>query len=145
MPARFPVLDPAACVPCGLCEVACVEARYGWDDLVPDDPRVLERRRLRIRVVAGLPALDVCFHCAESPCVPVCPHDALLRFRDGRVELIEDRCTGCGKCIAACPYGAIRRVVDLDIAVKCDGCAPLGGEPACVPACPSKALSLAVR
>ena len=65
--------------------------------------------------------------------------------RDGRVDLIEDRCTGCGKCVAACTYGAIRRVNDLDIAVKCDGCAPLGGAPACLPACPSGALSLAVR
>lgn len=145
VPARFPVLDPAACVPCGLCEVACVESRYGLANLQPDDPVVLERRRLRIRVVADLPALDVCFHCTESPCVPVCPHDALLRFRDGRVELLEDRCTGCGKCVAACTYGAIRRVNDLDIAVKCDGCAPRGGAPACLPACPSGALSLAVR
>jgi Fe-S-cluster-containing hydrogenase component 2 len=72
--------------------------------------------------------------------VPVCPHHALIRYSDGRVELIEPRCTGCGKCIAACPFDAIRRVTALDIAVKCDGCAAIGGSPACVPACPTGAL-----
>lgn len=138
MSALFPVLDAAACAPCGACERACVEARYG----PADEGTVLERRRLAIHVVAGLPTLDVCVHCAEAPCVTVCPHHALLRFRDGRVDLIEDRCTGCGKCISACPFDAIRRVTALDIAVKCDACAGIGGVAACVPACPTHALSL---
>lgn len=142
MAPRYPVLDPSLCTACGACEVACVEARYGLSGLVPDDAVVLERRRLAVRVVAEVPRLDVCDHCPDSPCIPVCPHHALLRFRDGRVELLEDRCTGCGKCIAACPTRAIRRVTDLDIAVKCDGCLPIDGGPACVPACPSGALSV---
>lgn len=123
--------------------MACVESRYGLSGLAPGDAIVLERRRLAIRVVAGLaPSLDVCTHCAEAPCVPVCPHLALLRFPDGRVELLEDRCTGCGKCISACPFRAIRRVTALDIAVKCDGCRTLAGGPACALACPSGALTM---
>lgn len=122
-----------------------METRTGIIGLLPDDAIVLEQRRLRIRVVAGLPTLDVCVHCAERPCIPVCPHNALIAFPNGRVDLIEPRCTGCGHCIAACGYGAIRRAVTLDIAVKCDGCAPVGGVPACVPACPSGALSLILR
>ncbi len=138
MSALVPVLNAAACTPCGACERACVEARYG----PVDDVTVLERRRLAIRVVAGIPSLDVCVHCHDAPCVGVCPHHALIRFRDGRVDLIEDRCTGCGKCISACPFDAIRRVTALDIAVKCDACAPLAGGPACAPACPTDALSL---
>lgn len=142
MAARYPVLDPSRCTPCGACEVACVEHRYGLAGLHPDDALVLERRRLAIRVVAELPSMDVCVHCPDSPCVSVCPHDALLRYPDGRVELLEPRCTGCGKCIAACPYRAIRRVTDLDIAVKCDACRGLDGGPACVPACPTDALSM---
>ncbi len=144
-PGRFPTLDPARCIPCGLCEVACVSARFNLVDLVPEDPIVLEQRRLRVRAWAGVPKLEVCVHCAERPCVAVCPHHALVVFPNGRVDLVADRCTGCGQCIAACDYGAIRRVSRLDIAQKCDGCAPLGHLPACIPACPSGALSLVVR
>ena len=136
MPTFYPTLNPSRCVPCGACETACVEHRYGPSD----EETVLERRRLVIRMVAGLPALDVCVHCPEAPCVSVCPHHALLRRPDGQVNLIEDRCTGCGKCIGVCPFHAIRRVTALDIAVKCDGCAGVDGAPACVPACPTTAL-----
>lgn len=142
MAFRYPVLDPELCTRCHACEIACVEARYGGGPYQPDDVFVLERRRLAVRDWGELPTLDVCTHCAEAPCVPVCPHLALLRFRDGRVELREDRCTGCGKCIGACSFRAIRRVTELGIAVKCDGCMPLNREPACVAACPSGALSL---
>ena len=106
---------------------------------------VLERRRLAIRVTDGRPRLDVCTHCAPAPCVPTCPHLALLRFPDGRVDLREDRCTGCGRCISACPEDGIRRVYALDLAVKCDGCVPLGIAPACVQACPYDALSVSTE
>ena len=164
------MLDPTKCTQCGACEVACVTVRYpelaargtpgpGPVALQPDDAVVLERRRLVIRAPDGdvfgdrpaLPTLDVCVHCPDSPCVTVCPHNALVRFRDGRVELIEPRCTGCGACISACPYRAIRRVTALSIAVKCDNCAPMDrpghvvpieGGPACVKVCPTGALSM---
>ena len=141
----YPVLDPGRCSACRLCEVACVEARYpspGGVAREPDDPFVLENRRLAIRTWGELPSLDVCNHCSDHPCVGVCPHHALLAFRDGRVDLIEARCTGCGRCISACDVRAIRRVTVLGVAVKCDGCAPLGGDPACVKVCPTGALSL---
>lgn len=138
MSAVHPRLDPTRCTACGDCETACVAHR----EPDPDPLRVRERRRLVIRVVAGVPSLEVCVHCRSAPCVPVCPHHALLRYPDGRVELIEARCTACGACVSACPFRAIHRVSALDIAVKCDGCEGVDGAPACAPACPTDALSL---
>lgn len=142
MSVRFPALDASVCTHCGACEVACVESRYGLTNLNPDDTVVLERRRLAVRVIAEVPTLNVCVNCADSPCIAVCPHNALLRYPNGRVELLEDRCTGCGHCISACTYRAIRRVNDLSIAVKCDGCRNEAGGPACAPACPTGALTM---
>lgn len=139
-------LDPDRCTGCRLCELACVEDRYGP---VPgetvekrlEQPTVYERRRLRI-VLGDVLDIEVCDHCEAHPCVAICPHHALLAWPSGQVDLREDRCTGCGKCIAACDRHAIRRVNALDIAVKCDGCAHRPGE-ACVEACPEDALTFA--
>jgi len=52
------------------------------------------------------------------------------------VEVIEDKCTGCGSCVNVCPVGAIslvkgKAVIDQS---KCIGCL------ACVSACPNDAI-----
>ncbi len=122
-----------------------MQARTGLADLVPDAPIVLERRRLRVHAHRGTPELHACSHCTSHPCTRACPHRALVAYDNGRVELFEARCTGCGYCVAACTTGDIWRIPSLDVATKCDGCAPIGGVAACVVACPSGALSLAVR
>jgi phenylacetyl-CoA:acceptor oxidoreductase subunit 1 len=45
-------------------------------------------------------------HCADPPCVPVCPTGASRRRADGIVWIAEDACVGCGYCAVACPYRA---------------------------------------
>ena len=48
-----------------------------------------------------------CLHCADAPCVTVCPTGASYkRVEDGIVLVNEDDCIGCGLCAWACPYGA---------------------------------------
>lgn len=47
-----------------------------------------------------------CQHCAEAPCVSVCPTKATYRRPDGIVAIDYERCIGCGYCIVACPYQA---------------------------------------
>jgi Fe-S-cluster-containing dehydrogenase component len=105
-----------------------------------------------------LPVL--CNHCANPPCVRVCPTKATFQRPDGIVMMDYHRCIGCRLCMAACPYGArsmnyrdprpyiakinpdfptrTRGVVE-----KCSFCEERlarGMLPACVAACKQKAL-----
>mgnify|MGYP006283525163 CR=1 FL=1 len=53
------------------------------------------------------PYLLLCNHCAEPPCVRVCPTKATFkREADGLVLMDMHRCIGCRFCMAACPFGA---------------------------------------
>jgi len=84
-----------------------------------------------------------CFHCAQAPCVDVCPVDALTHAADGFVALDKDACTGCGRCADKCPFSAVT-VLPQKTAAKCDGCVDElaeSREPTCVRACPMRALS----
>ena len=53
-----------------------------------------------------------CMHCAEPPCVPVCPTGASRQREDGIVWVAYDACVGCGYCAVACPYRARHLVRD---------------------------------
>ena len=109
-----------------------------------------------------LPALVLCNHCDDPPCVRVCPTEATWkRDEDGVVMMDWHRCIGCRYCLAACPYGArsfnwrdprpfieeiepdfptrMRGVVE-----KCTFCEERlarGEMPACVEACDAGALT----
>jgi len=54
-----------------------------------------------------------CMHCAEPPCVPVCPTGASRRREDGIVWVDYAACVGCGYCAVSCPYHA-RHLVHAD-------------------------------
>lgn len=46
-----------------------------------------------------------------TKCVRVCPTEA-LRVRNGIVQLDVSRCIDCGKCVVTCPFGAIQAFSD---------------------------------
>jgi Fe-S-cluster-containing dehydrogenase component len=55
----------------------------------------------------------------------------------------EQRCIGCKMCVQACPFGVITMRPDKKGVLKCDLCVERlarGEEPACVGACPTRAL-----
>jgi len=65
-------------------------------------------------------------------------------YKDAKTGLTQhdrDKCVGCWMCIMACPFGAITREKEEKQVVKCDLC-PDRDNPACVEACPTKALYL---
>ena len=47
----------------------------------------------------------LCNHCADSPCIQVCPVGATFVSPDGVVLVDEKYCLGCRYCVQACPYG----------------------------------------
>ena len=52
------------------------------------------------------PFLLLCNHCANPPCVRVCPTQATWQRADGIVMMDQHRCIGCRYCMAGCPFGA---------------------------------------
>ena len=84
-----------------------------------------------------------CNHCANPPCVRICPVTAMYQRDDGIVEFDPDVCIGCKACMQACPYDAIYVDPDSGTAAKCHFCAhrvEVGLEPACVVVCPEHAI-----
>jgi len=55
----------------------------------------------------GHPIPLLCNHCANPPCVRVCPTQATWKRKDDGIVMMDwHRCIGCRYCIAACPYGS---------------------------------------
>ncbi|MCU7788257.1 4Fe-4S binding protein [Pyrobaculum sp. 3827-6] len=53
-----------------------------------------------------------------SKCVEACPAGA-LHIGDGRVEVAEDLCVGCGICIGACPTGVYTPAEEIGPRISC--------------------------
>lgn len=85
-----------------------------------------------------------CNHCANPACVAVCPNAAMyVSEEDGTVQHDDEKCIGCQYCVKACPYGVPQYLEALQKTHKCDACVELrmaGEQPACVAACPMRAL-----
>lgn len=84
-----------------------------------------------------------CNHCDDAICVQVCPSTAMHKGDNGIVSVRADVCIGCRYCEMACPYSAPQFNADKGVMTKCDFCSDriaAGQKPACVAACPSRAL-----
>ena len=132
------------CMGCKACEIACaVEHSFSKDLFTAIFEKPHPMPRVSVEAAAEYAVSIQCRHCERSPCVEACPTNALYRTAEGIVNLKEELCIGCKACIIACPFGAIRFDWDHRVIVKCDLCADRlskGLQPACVEACPTKAL-----
>lgn len=84
-----------------------------------------------------------CNHCENPICMQVCPTTTMSRREDGTVYVDQSKCVGCRYCQWACPYGAPQLDSRTGRMSKCDLCYDYreqGQNPACVDACPSRAL-----
>ena len=98
------VIDLNRCVGCQTCTAACKHQ----NDTTPGVQwrRVLDVEHGRFPDVQRLFLVTGCQHCANPPCVPVCPTGATRQRDDGLVTVDYNRCIGCGSCAVACPYQA---------------------------------------
>ena len=98
------VVDLNRCVGCQTCTIACKHA----NDTPPGVQwrQVLDIERGTFPDVERLFMVVGCQHCAEPPCVPVCPTGATAQRADGLVTMEYDTCIGCGYCAVSCPYQA---------------------------------------
>ena len=98
------VVDLNRCVGCQTCTIACKH----HNDTPPGVQwrRVLDVEQGTYPNVERLFLVTGCQHCADPPCVPVCPTGATRQRADGLVTMHYDTCIGCGYCAVACPYQA---------------------------------------
>lgn len=143
-------LDSGACIGCKACQTTCKDKNdlpvgLNWrkvieftggswkhekEDLVPEN-------------VFAYYLTVSCQHCEKPPCLSVCPTSTISKDNDGIVNNDPNKCMGCQYCSWACPYGAPQFGKKGDPMSKCDMCADLRAidqNPACVDACPQRAL-----
>jgi Fe-S-cluster-containing dehydrogenase component/DMSO reductase anchor subunit len=132
-----------ACVGCHSCEAACAEQ----NGLPPGTAwrRVGEIEGGEFPHTRRLHLSMSCNHCLEPACLIGCPTGAYVKLDNGVVAHRADECIGCQYCTWNCPYSVPVFQPDRRIVTKCDMCLPRledGLEPACVGACPTKAISV---
>lgn len=154
------VVDLRKCQGCRTCTVTCKMANHtplgvNWIKLVKHE-------------TGSYPNVGIefypkqCMHCANPPCVDVCPTGSTYKRDDGIVVVENEECMGCGYCVVACPYDARTKMDTIrgyDPKVKltaeekqtfaklvqgtnskCNFCVDrvaAGGKPVCVDTCPT--------
>ena len=153
------LIDVARCEPgCDDCVRAC-NRENGLPAADSNSPtavqwiRKVDYRDASTGAAGSAPVM--CQHCANPPCVDVCPTGASFKRADGLVLVDRHSCIGCRYCIMACPYKArsfVHEPVDdqraevprgkgcVESCTMCVHRIDRGSGPACAEACPHGAI-----
>jgi Fe-S-cluster-containing dehydrogenase component len=149
--AGLVIADSTKCVGCRRCELACTEFNDGKSS--PTMARIKVSRNINFGPKGlrtgqsgrgnwgnGLIVQDICSQCPHPvPCANACPNDAIVVKPPTNARVVDsNKCIGCKMCQRACPWEMMSFDSDTNKATKCFLC---DGNPKCVEACPSGALS----
>lgn len=150
------LVDITKCTGCEKCADACIDAN-NLDKFKADLDRVQSRDGLSgnrflsiVDIDKGRFARKSCMHCLEPSCVSACLVGGLTISEEGPVIYDPDKCIGCRYCMLSCPFHIPRYEWEetKPFIKKCQMCYDKlkdGGIPACVEACPNKALVFGQR
>jgi len=141
----FVIGNPALCIGCRTCEIACVLAHTDKKLGAPEIQNAPFIPRLSVVKTSEVSVPIQCRQCEDAPCAESCPEKAIVQ-KDQAIFVLAERCVGCKNCLMACPIGAVylTRVEgnpEKKAAYKCDLCADSPDGPECIKKCPTKALS----
>ncbi|MFC5369574.1 DMSO/selenate family reductase complex B subunit [Arcanobacterium bovis] len=141
--------DQEICTGCKACQIACKDKHdlpvgVNWRRVVEYTGGSWQRSGNTFAPSVFTYYTSVsCNHCENPVCMQVCPTTAMTQREDGTVYVDQDKCVGCRYCEWACPYSAPQFNAETGHMSKCDLCydyRSTGQDPACVEACPSRAL-----
>ncbi|MBI5918446.1 MAG: 4Fe-4S dicluster domain-containing protein [Nitrosomonadales bacterium] len=151
------LIDTAQCTSgCTDCVAACNKENGLSGGTSATDSQWI--RKIEIKEISSGRTLSLpmmCQHCAEPPCVDVCPTQASFKRADGIVLVDKHRCIGCRYCMMACPYKARSFVHEpltgqnpdvprgkgtVESCTLCVHRVDQGKKPACAEACPNHAI-----
>lgn len=140
MKQLFAVADK--CLACRSCEIACAVQHSSSKELVSSlYEKTGPMQRVYVESLPDAKSMPLqCRHCEEPYCVDACISGAISKdLKGGLICIDEVSCVGCWMCVMVCPFGVVRPSRDKKVSVRCDLCQ--GEEvPACVRACPTKAI-----
>ncbi len=153
------LIDTTRCTGCRSCEVACAQSKgLPAPELGPAHVDQVRKTSPNALTVVNRYATDSgysflksqCMHCNQPGCASVCLTKALVKTEAGPVTWNGNKCMGCRMCMVSCPFDIPKFEYDSwnPEIVKCDLCnqrTKEGKNPACVDACPAKALHYGTR
>jgi len=137
-------VDTTLCINCKTCEIACKDANGAAPGQRLRRVRTFEAGEYPHPLVVNFSM--ACNHCERPQCLDACPSGAYTkRAADGIVIQSPELCIGCQYCTWACPYGVPQFDPEAGRVSKCNLCVErldAGGQPACVQACPMRAIEV---
>jgi len=150
------LVDTTRCIGCRSCERACsLENDRFVPDVANDNALASERDTSekqwtvvnRYETSRGeVFVKKQCMHCWQPACAAACLTNAMLKTHEGPVIWRSDKCMGCRFCMVSCPFDIPKFEYDSwnPRIHKCNLCwerLQAGQKPACVEACPTKAIT----